>query len=450
MIYTARGLIDNARSLADLQNTKFISYEDELSLVNEAYRDVYSRYTESDGDYWMTETIFTMSPAYDDPNNQYGYLIPLPADFLKIRALSYNYGGVWYPCDHFAMSSRDFNPSKPMYRLKNGNLWIIGAKQSYAQLKLDYYPIPDTLSAPDVDIALADALSDYQIQTVTSHCYANKEGLFFYIIGNVIYQQDLNTGITTTLYTAGGAIDQIAFFAGYVYYRLVSTTTIYRCPPALFTSPGPVIVKASVNNFYIQQNRIYYSTVTETRTCGLDGSIDTLVQSFSSNRYTVLGGDYVFLNGSNVIYLNNVTTGISANYLLTDSVYIYALTTSQELKRYSIVAGVLVFVETMATGITSLGSLVSQEYVSILSPISAYAMSLVLDSVLDYPTNEVNEILAYTSAMGYARKQSDQDKMGLLAARLAELWDRFWSVNKRDEYQFARINNDYQQFPNQW
>jgi hypothetical protein len=71
------------------------------------------------------------------------------------------------------------------------------------------------------------------------------------------------------------------------------------------------------------------------------------------------------------------------------------------------------------------------------------AQSMVLDYVFDYPSNEVNEILAYICAIAYVRKQGDQTMMGLLTARLTELWDLFWSVNKRDEYQFQRINNDY-------
>ena len=89
-------------------------------------------------------------------------------------------------------------------------------------------------------------------------------------------------------------------------------------------------------------------------------------------------------------------------------------------------------------------------YLSAISYQTGQAVSLVPDSVLSYPTVEVNEILAYTSASAYARKQSDTNKQATIETRLAALWERFWSVQKRDEYQSTRINNDYQQYPGNW
>jgi len=131
--------------------------------------------------------------------------------------------------------------------------------------------------------------------------------------------------------------------------------------------------------------------------------------------------------------------------VMTDGTYVIIQDLTGGLARYSIVTGVLTFVSTIASGILTVGNAISNAYVSIVYPDAVRAESVTVDYVFDYPTNEVNEIMAYMSAIAYVRKQADQSMMTLLTARLTELWDLFWSVNKRDEYQSTRINNDYQQ-----
>lgn len=441
MSYTARQLIDRARSYAAIQNTQFISYSDEVALLNEAYRDLYSRYTESDGDYWSIERIITPTPADIDPNNPNAYLITLPTDFLKIRALSYSNGNSWAPVQRFSMADRDDNPSRPRYRLKNSTLWVIGGIP-FAQLKLDYYPIQPVITAPDVDIPLALQEQVYTYQTISSHYYDDTLQAFFYVIGNTIKIEDLRTNTTVSVYTGTNPIDSIVYKAGYVYWRDTVTKNIYRCVTDLVTTLVPVSIKASVENFSIQGNYIYYSTATDTRRCGLAGGADVQLQVYASLDYLLLGANYLYISGG-VVYLNAVSTAINATAIATDGTYIFLQNPTGSLDRYNIAAGVLTFVDNIGANVQSIGNALSDNYLSIVTPESVTAQSMVLDYVFDYPSNEVNEILAYICAIAYVRKQGDQTMMGLLTARLTELWDLFWSVNKRDEYQFQRINNDY-------
>jgi hypothetical protein len=72
-------------------------------------------------------------------------------------------------------------------------------------------------------------------------------------------------------------------------------------------------------------------------------------------------------------------------------------------------------------------------------------LSVLPDTQLDYPSTEVNEILAYSAALFYVRKATDDKKMMVITSRLAELWERFNTVNMRDEYQVYRINSHYAQ-----
>jgi len=448
MAYTARGLIDYARSLADLQETQFISYDDEINLINEAYRDVYSRYIESDGDYWDIETIINITGAVVDPNNPFAYIIPLPSDFLKIRSLSYNNGGYWLPVNKFSISNRDNNPSQPTYRLKNNTLWLIGGRSIYSQLKLSYYPVVQTLTAPDNPQALATGETIFTIPNITSHTYDGKNGIFYYIKGQSIYMETVATGVTTTIYTAAFAIDNIQYWAGKLYFRNTATSAIWSGAVASTMTPAAISGPTGVLSFNIQSNLIYYVTASATRSCSLTGTSDALVVGTSYPQYQLYGSVPLAIVGG-VLYVNGLTTGVAASQVRNDGVYIYLLS-SNTVSRYTFAAGAPVLSGVVSTDIVSIGNQIIAFDISMQGYEAVEGVSLVPDSVLTYPANEVNEILAYTSAIAYSRKQDNAAKLATLTARLQELWDRFWSVNKRDEYQFTRINNDYQQTLNNW
>ena len=455
MAYTARGLIDYARSVADLQNTKFITYQDENNLLNEAYRDIYSRYTESDGDYYCIETVIDILPSMADPNNiGRGNLVPLPTDFLKIRTLSYNFGGQWCPVQKFSMSNRDNNTSAPCYRLKNGNLWIIGGTSMYTQIKLNYYPIPDLITFPDSPVSLASSETVYTYPTIVGGDYIDKLDIFFYIENNAgtgyknIKAENIKTGVTTIIYQSTNNITGLTYHAGYLYWLNTVTKILYRSPAGSTLALVPASVKTSVENFTVQNNKIYYSTTTQTLSCSLSGGSSVLVLNIATIGYMTVGADTAYIDGSGYININGVATVVIASQIATDGDYIF-WRDGLELLRGEIVASDITNAEIINANAVLIG-IVTDGYVPVIEPDQIIAQSLIPDTVFDYPTNEVNEIMAYTSAVAYTRKQDNDKKMALLTARLTELWERFWSVNKRDEYQSTRINNDYQNGIGNW
>lgn len=440
-MFTARGLIDEARSLADLQNTKFISYTDELRLINEAYRDIYSRYTESDGDYYAVEEIINVTPAMQDPSNPgKAYLVPLPTDFLKIRALSYNYGGQWYPVQKFSISNRDNNPSQPTYRIKNNTLWIVGGINLFAQLKMYYYPIPATITAPDVDVALGSTETVYTLPLINSTDYNQKTGFNIYSTSTAIKSEDVTKGSTVTLLTA--ATTAVQYYAGYIYY--IESGSLKRATTNGVTIGTPATLLAGVTNFSIQKNKIYYSTATETRIANLDGTGSAIILASPTTDYVLVGAHIYYISGGAIV-MDGVTTALTASALRTDGVYLFSLDGTVLTRWNDDMTNLFVYpVEAVSIGRYDSG------YLPVITDDEWFAISTIPDTEFDYPSNEVNEIMAYTSAIGYARKQSDDKKITLLTARLTELWERFWNVNKRDEYQNTRINNDYQTPMGNW
>jgi hypothetical protein len=67
-----------------------------------------------------------------------------------------------------------------------------------------------------------------------------------------------------------------------------------------------------------------------------------------------------------------------------------------------------------------------------------------------YPNTEMYEILAYSMAANFVRKQTDLAKLPVINEKLAELWGRFDQIMKQDQYQFERIQNDYKGFAQGW
>jgi hypothetical protein len=266
----------------------------------------------------------------------------------------------------------------------------------------------------------------------------------------VVKCQNLDDGTTATLYTSANAIEGLSYFAGYIFWRDTVANIIYRAPTDFVTTLVPVSIKTLVLNFSIQSGFIYFAVAASTKKCNIDGTGEVVVLASTTVGYTIAGAFYLTLTGG-FITVGGVSSGFAATMILYDGIHVFGLDAARNITRYNFsLLGVLTVDAIIDTGVLTMGSQIVDSYLSVIDYSLAQAISTVADTVLTYPTNEVNEILAYTSASAYARKQSDTAKQGTLEARLASLWARFWSVNKRDEYQNTRINNDYQNFPSNW
>src|SRR6478609_6605770 len=153
MTTTASERITRALGIADLVNATNISYNDKVNSINESYKDLYNLILDSDDDYYVTEVVIPIIPAYLNPNSigqYYEYNVPMPSDVMRLRYVDYTGMGNWEPMDKYPLSMKDYNPSVPMYRWRNGNLNIIGGStQQLGSIRVGYYPEPQVISVPD-------------------------------------------------------------------------------------------------------------------------------------------------------------------------------------------------------------------------------------------------------------------------------------------------------------
>lgn len=466
MIFDAVTLVRNARSIADLQDTQFVTYEDIANSLNEGYREIYNKYTESDSDFWIAEVVIEPTAEMVDPNANNAYLIPLPDDFYKLRTVSWS-NGQWLPMNRFSMSERDSFTGIPMYSLRNNYLWVIG--QGLGQIKLAYYTPMETVTVPAEPSPLTPE-SVSQMRNVTSMFWDEPSGTLFYIYSQAMVKSySPASGTTSSLYVSANVITGISYAGGHVYFLDTFTNRIISAPLAATLVPAS-LAPTNVINFRIfpTTGKIYYATASATFSATLTGSGSVEVLAATSSDYLVYQGTPCWI-ASGLVVVDSVASAVTAVRLLTDDVWLYVLDSNGTLSRYSLVDDVMTLSDTVASSLSQIGSGVSfstqrvpqsPDFGALWLPApfvptldfsyQAVVQSLTRNSVFDYPTIEVNELMSYQMAVYFLRKQTDQAKLVLVAASLERLWQRFYTVNKRDENQSARINNSYSPLGGGW
>jgi len=444
--FTASGLIKDGRRLADLENSKFISHDDEVSLINEAYRDIFSLYTESNGDYFTKDYVFTLQSSQIDPNSLSGgdYLVDLPADFYKIRFLSFSQGTRWQTCTNFSASERENMPTAPKYRIKNNQLWLITSPGQASTFKMTYYTPPEAVTLPELPVSFLSAAPIYSLATVAPMVYIDSPQVLVYVDGLNIKAENKDTGNTVTLYASAAAVSSMTYYAGYLYW--ISAGSIYRAPTDFLTTLVPVSIVAATNtSMLVQGGFLYYSTATNTYKANLDGTSPVVQVALQTKDYQLLGSVPAYIAGGLVVY-DGVTSTVAAVRLFQFGGKLFILDGLNQIMQLTITGNVLAVGQMVIDNVLAAGAAgFSTGYLPVRTDQEVFAQSLIADTVFAYPSNEVNEIMAYSCGIGFARKQSDQVKMGVLQAKLAELVTRFNQVNRRDEYQNYRINNDMPQ-----
>jgi hypothetical protein len=446
MDFTASSIIRQARSVADLQETKNISYQDEVDLLNESWRELYSRYTESDSDYWITETVIPLLSSYQDPNSQNAYLVPLPDDFYKLRTVSWNTGNLWRPMDKFAIAQRDWQPAVPMYRMKNTKLWIVCPLGMVPEIKVDYYTPPPTITLPQDPLEFLTSVPAYSLPDYQPGAYVESEGVLAYILttAKTIRATNQKSGVDTLLYTSTNAITSLRYYGGYLFWIDTVTGALNRAPTNFTATLVPAaIVGTGVVNFGIQDGFVYYSTATQTFRVNPDGSGSISPLPVASTDFQLFNGLSLYITGSGFVAYNLVVSTQAATAIrqFDGAVYIQVSNTLMAVSfddAFALTVGDVIYTDVLYAGQVN-----DSGYLPTRTSETIEALSLILDYAFSYPTNEVNEIMIYTTAYAFARKSSDKDRMGVIDPTIATLWKRFASVNKQDEYEFSRINNYY-------
>ena len=135
--YNASDVIKKAKQLADLENSDFISWNESITLLNDAYQNIYQK-SINKGNNDFVRVIQTSEKC-----------INLPRDFYQLKALTLKQDRFNTPIMRRPQNGSFDDLSYDIY---NNTLLING--YSSGTIILEYYPTPATLTLPNEDVTI--------------------------------------------------------------------------------------------------------------------------------------------------------------------------------------------------------------------------------------------------------------------------------------------------------
>lgn len=132
--YKASDIIRRAKQIADLENSSFISWNEQLSLLNEAYITIYQKAIDADTRSFVKK--------FKTSNR----IIVLPNDFYQLKSVILNVNGYLQP---IARRPADQNYNSLSYEMTGNTIEVYG--QDWGEIQIEYIPKPQTLTFPPID-----------------------------------------------------------------------------------------------------------------------------------------------------------------------------------------------------------------------------------------------------------------------------------------------------------
>lgn len=446
-----------ARSLADLEQSKAISYEDVVNSANESWRTVYNELMNSNDDYYIKDTTFTNISAYLIPDMQNQYLIPLPSDCYKIRTVDYYDGTGWTPMSRLPLNMRDVKGSEPRYRIQANNLFVnIGAGvQMPAKIKVTYYPPADLITMPEDPIVYGSAVIPSLFSTIKSPFYipatyypnsnVKSYDQLVYFYNGAIVAESFYAATNTTLLTVANA-SYITYYKGYLYWIQSGDIIKASYTPGTTTTliPTTIVTDGTIQSLSIMSDTLYYATSAATFTAALDGTSPVSFQTFVANDVCKLGSSFVWILQDGSLQVSGTTVLSNIVSVDSDGTNLYVLDSSSNLRKISVASGVVTEDVTLMTGVKEFGNY--SDYMLSITTVETLiieAISSEVDFDFSYPLNVLYEWISYQMATDFKRKYDSNNTD--LDARKNVIWATFLdSVIRRDEYKYEKIQNVYQ------
>ena len=398
--YNAKDLIEQAAMMADLQNSDFISWKENMMFLDNAWADLYQQII-NHGDKTFIKS-FTFS----------GDRVELPDDFYQLNYVCYSAGLNRIPINRKAKTSTG---NGPFYDLVGNELVIYNKINSMQNVEVDYFPTRDSITF---------AADDQKIDKIEGQIIdvCDKKVLVYLNSTETII--DIIDGTTETTENAFMICDSgpiVDYGEGYerrpyfkkdnkAYYTIHENgvLTIYKYNGVVYkrieASVVPNFRYGQVNGMtskglYWDENGVlkYWDFETKATTNYATGLINTNVYSFN---------DCIYYETQDGIWVNDELLISSDKYTMFNGVM------KVDLK-------------------TGYGILVDNEIIK-----SAFT-----DTELDYPNNFYFNYLAYKLAVYYLIKQH-QDYTGLVALANDAL-KTFYDTLPKDENEYVRISNVY-------
>lgn len=420
--YNAKDLIEQAAMLADLQNSDFISWKENMMFLDNAWADLYQQII-NHGDKTFIKTLtFT------------GNRVELPDDFYQLNYVCYSSGFNRIPINRKAKTA---SSNGPFYDLIGNELVIYNKLNSMQTIEVDYFPTRDSITfAADEQESPVLADYDYTHSYIVDVCDSkvlvldettpsSKQYSIIDIITGDRYQK--STHGDTFLYLQKSRVDDGVVMTSNPEYPIIKKD--FNAFEGYISDNNYIIRKLNTSNG-VQTTYKEITNVTVFPQCSYasvsamtdDGIYwtqngDLMFWDFETKETTRIAQEII---NPNVYSYNNVVYYETREGVWADNQLILK---SEEYGTYN---GVM-----KADLKTGYGILVDNYIIKSAFP----------NTELDYPNNFYFNYLAYKLAVYYKIKQN-QDTGGLLALANDAL-KTFYDSLPKDENEYVRISNVY-------
>lgn len=437
---TTLDIVNRARELADLQNSDFIGWKENNSLLNEAYTKLYTELINHKDRYYIKIIGVSDLEFYKGGDNEAWY--KLPDDFYMLNSISRGVN-----CEQILRKAPA--ESKTSYRydiMQNCIVFYGGVDQT--DLTIEYWPVPDTLSlkAPTKIISLPEG---YKWLDVNNNKYLGYKN---YGSHTEVILFNLKTNMSKTLTLETEEEIESGFYSDL--YTIVSYTSnetkVYKI---LDFYNSEIIDLDNFDKIIIgkKDNKVYtliYNNDAETWT--LSDNYYSEVISFEEDlenieRFTFTeenGIKYFYFLSNGVVYdalLTPVFNGV-LHYLDSYNNEVYYETIKgvfkdnknilEKFKSYEFLLGVNKIDSNTGYGITVIDEDLQYKVLSAFE-----------ETIIEFPNNFYFQYLSYMLAISYKAKQN-ADSTALQQQATNES-NQFYNSISQDVNQEVRIKNIY-------
>lgn len=416
--YNASDIVRRAMSLADIENSDFITFSDKISLLNEAYQTLYQKSLNKDVN------------AFVRYINTKDKVIQLPRDFYQLKAVT-----LGRDKDVKVILRRPANASfnALSYDMVNNTLQING-ETSGGTICVEYFPVPTTLTFPNVtknlelqnvldmhkDIYLEQNDADVYIKTLGDTDYVKKVE---FVTPPSVDIPKLLIHMEDDFITFSDSVTQYLFDLNTEQVTETSLpVVIYNHKTYLYDSTNKKLLIPSINvaveDLDIDLHNCTISVLSEDKT-------KYVGQNYNGGLF--INGTHQDFNASKMFYWNDLVYLSNGSTLL--AVYHFDRDYTENTLLDEAIISIVGIDDN--TGYGYLGKRLNN-----------YSLvSFFDDTQLNFPNNIYFVFMSYLLAFAFKAKQGSDTSQ--LAVQLEKAEETFYDTLARDDWNPTRITNVY-------
>lgn len=413
--YSASDIVRRAMSLADIENSDFITFSDKITLLNEAYQTLYQKGLNKDVN------------AFVRYINTRDKIIQLPRDFYQLKAVT-----LGRDKDVRVILRRPANASfnTLSYDMINNTLQING-ETSGGTICVEYFPVPATLTLPNVtkNLELQNVLDmhkDIYLEQVDTDVY----------IKTLDYVKKVELAKTPPVAIPRLLIhmeDDFITFSDSITQYLFDLNTEQITETNL-----PVVI-------YNHRTYLYDSTNKKLLIPNLNVAVEDLDIDLHNCTINILSEDktkYVGQNYNDGLFINGNPQSFSASKMFYWNDLVYLSNGSALLVVYHFDKDYIenTLLDEAIVSIVDIDDNTGYGYLG--KRLNNYNLvSFFDDTQLNFPNNTYFVFMSYLLAFAFKSKQGSDTSQ--LAVQLERAEETFYDTLARDDWNSTRITNVY-------